>query len=299
MQLVKKILNIGSINIDHVYELDHFVNPGETLSALSYHIFPGGKGFNQSVALAKAGATVWHAGKIGEDGRWLKEYLLDIGVNTSFVRKSSQATGHAIIQVVPSGENAIVIHGGANKDMDAEFTDEILLSSKAGDFLLLQNEINDVNLIIKKASEKDLVVVLNPAPMTADVREYSLDTVDWFIVNEIEGAGITGKKHPDDILQEMLTQFPQARIVLTLGKKGALYADSANRIQVPAKNVEAVDTTGTGDTFIGYLLNAVIKGKEIKEGLEEACTAAAICATREGAASSIPSLEEVKAFGKK
>jgi ribokinase len=112
-----KILNVGSINVDHVYTVPHFVRPGETIGATGYRVFSGGKGFNQSIALARAGAEVLHAGQVGKDGEWLVEELRRNGVDTTHVALSGEATGHALIQVAPSGENAIVVHGGANQTL--------------------------------------------------------------------------------------------------------------------------------------------------------------------------------------
>ncbi len=290
-----KILNLGSINIDHVYKVNQFNQPGETLQALSYKVYPGGKGFNQSIALAKSGVSVYHAGKIGEDGDWLIQHLQESGVDTSLIFQSSKPTGHAVIQVVPSAENSIIIYGGANSDIEKHTISKTMSFLSSGDYLLLQNEINSIDDVIKATINLGLTVIFNPAPMTKEVLSYPLEYVDWFILNLIEGREMVNQSDPHDILKSMVKQYPKAKTVLTLGKQGVLYGDCDQTLFVPAKKVRAVDTTAAGDTFIGFLFGAVIQGKDLKTALEWACCAAAICTTREGAGS-IPDFEEVINF---
>ena len=293
---MKTIYNIGSINIDHVYSVDHFVSPGETLSANNYEIFPGGKGFNQSVALAKAGARVVHGGNIGKEGEWLVTFLNEAGVNTSCIKISDIATGHAIIQVDSTGENAIFLFGGANQSIESQQITDMLRDSEEGDYLLLQNEINNVGLIIKEAKRQKLEIVFNPAPMDENVHRLPLNLVDWLIVNETEGAGLTGEKDQQKIVSGLLERFSTSKIILTLGSRGVIYADAQNQIELPAFKVDAVDTTATGDTFIGYLLASISAGIGIEESLKKACAAAALSASRKGAASSVPDVSEVEQF---
>jgi len=287
-----RILNVGSINMDHVYGVDHFVRPGETLNSSSYHIFAGGKGFNQSIALARAGAATHHLGGIGEDGGWLLQRLEQEGVDTEHVKIAEGATGHAIIQVVPSGENAIVLHGGANTSIDESEITNAISSCSAGDYLLVQNETSSVTEAIRNGSEHELRVVFNPAPMSSLVRNYPLECVDVFILNETEANGLTGKIEPEEIRAAICTQFPQAATVLTLGSRGAVYFDSEVLLRQPAVTVDAVDTTAAGDTFIGYFLAELMQSGDPAEALSLGCRAAAICVTRSGASNSIPSREE-------
>ena len=177
-----KIINFGSINIDHVYCVEHFVRPGETLKSESYNIYSGGKGANQSISLSHAKAEVLHAGKIGEDGVWLKEKLQESGVDTKLIKTVNTPTGHAFIQVNKDGENAIIIHGGANQTFNDADIVEVLNSAQAGDFLLLQNEINAVDKILEKSKNRALNVVFNPAPMSETIKNYPLELVDIFIL---------------------------------------------------------------------------------------------------------------------
>ena len=288
-----KIINFGSINIDHVYSVEHFVRPGETLESESYALFSGGKGANQSIALARAGAEVIHAGKVGADGGWLKTKLQDSGVDVSLIETVAELTGHAVIQVNSEGENAIIIHGGANRNVSDANIENVLGKAEKGDFLLLQNEINAVDKILEKA--RDLTVVFNPAPMSDEVKNYPLERVDIFIVNEVEGEALTGEREPDLILDAMQKLYPKSRTVLTLGKAGVIYADGEQRVKVPALQVDAVDTTGAGDTFIGYFLAELSRGSGIERCLQMGVKASALCVTRQGAADSIPELEELKA----
>jgi ribokinase len=283
-----KILNFGSINIDHVYRVDHLVRPGETLSSERYQRFAGGKGSNQSIAIARAGAEVYHAGRIGADGLWLKEMLDDNGVDTSYIKVADGPSGHAIIQVDDEGENSIILYSGANRSISWEDAQEVLADFGYGDYLLLQNEISAVPEIISGGAERGLKVVFNPAPMHSGVLDYPLPEVDCFIFNEVEGRELTGKTGQDGILGAMMDRFPGAGVVLTLKDKGVIYADMERKLTVPALTVKAVDTTAAGDTFIGYLLAGMVAGQDIEGALETANRAAAICVTRLGAADSIP-----------
>ena len=289
-----KIINFGSINIDHVYCVEHFVRPGETLKSESYTIFSGGKGANQSISLAHAKAEVLHAGKIGQDGVWLKEKLQENGVDTRAIKTVDTPTGHAVIQVNKDGENAIIIHGGANQTFSDTDIDKVLNSTQAGDFLLLQNEINSIEKVLQRSRNRNLTVVFNPAPMTKTVKNYPLELVDIFIINEVEGETITNQNNPDEILNTMQKLYPKSRIVLTLGKEGVIYAHNKQRIKLPALKVKAIDPTGAGDTFIGYFLAELSRGSDIKKCLEMGIKASALCVTRRGAADSIPKFNEVK-----
>jgi len=289
-----KILNFGSVNVDYVYGVDHFVKPSETLASQSFEVFMGGKGCNQSVALAKAGAEVYHAGTIGKDGVWIKEQLEKWGVNTNLLNITDGPTGHAIIQVVPEGQNAIIIHGGANRTVTSEQIGQTLSRFAPGDLLLLQNEINGISELIEAASEKGMKIAFNPAPMTLEVLLFPLDKIDVFIINEVEGQELTRQTSPVDILHVMATRFPNAATLLTLGEKGAVYSHQNIHTEVKAHSVKAIDTTAAGDTFIGYFLASQALGLPLEECLDNASKAAAICVTRKGGAISIPDKKEVQ-----
>ena len=287
------ILNFGSLNIDKVYEVDHLVRPGETITSRSYREFCGGKGLNQSIALASAGAEVYHAGKIGGDGLFLKAFLENAGVDVSMIDITEEPTGHANIQVNQDGENAIVLFGGANQKITEKDVSTILNKFEPGDYILLQNEISRMPEILRQASSAGLTIVFNPAPMGPEVLQYPLDGVKYFIVNEIEGEVFTGETEPEHIISSMLTTFPEAAILLTLGENGVYYTDAGKKLFVPAEKVTALDTTGAGDTFVGYFVAELVAGQPVEECLHTASRAAAICVTKQGAADSIPKKEEL------
>ncbi len=292
-----KILNCGSLNIDHVYKVDHFVRPGETLASFSYSRFSGGKGLNQSIALAKAGAEVFHSGKIGEDGAFLRKKLEDCGVDVSLVKKSGLPTGHAVIQVCRTGENSIILYGGANRAFTDDDASEAVSRFSRGDFILLQNEMSAIPELMKAASLRGMKIVLNTAPLDEALRKYPLELVDYLILNEIEGEGLTGEKTQEKILRSLKHLYPKSAAVLTCGADGARYlSEKMNVIHVPSRKVEAVDTTAAGDTFIGFFLAALANGARLLDAVKMGCAAAALCVTRPGAANSIPTLAEVKEF---
>lgn len=291
-----KILNFGSLNIDNVYQVDHFVRKGETISSKSLTLFSGGKGLNQSVALGRAGAKVWHAGSIGEDGLFLLETLRAAGVNVSCVRVLEEGkTGNAIIQNDAEGDNCILLYGGANQGITREQIDETLSHFSAEDFLVLQNEVNELPYLVQKAHEKGMRIVLNPSPMDEKVFEINLSFVDLFLLNELEAAELTRGTgtEPAKMLALLQRKFPSACFVLTLGPQGAYYADAKQTIWQEIYPAKVVDTTAAGDTFTGYFLAAILEGKSVKASLELAAKAAAIAVSRPGAAPSIPKLDEV------
>jgi ribokinase len=291
-----QVLNLGSINVDHVYAVDHFVRPGETLASSRYDVFAGGKGFNQSIALARAGAAPRHAGVVGKDGAWLLDRLAGEGVDITQIEVADLATGHAIIQVVPTGENAIVLHGGANLAVEPAGIARALSSCSPGDYLLVQNETSSVAEAIRMAGKQGVRVVFNPAPMTPAVRDYPLPAVDLFILNETEAEELTGKTTPEEVRAVMGRQFPQAATVLTLGRQGAMYFDAHRVFRQPATAVDAVDTTAAGDTFIGYFLAELMQSGDPAKALSLGCLAAALCVTRAGASDSIPRRAELTSF---
>ncbi len=290
------ILVFGSLNIDHVYQVEHLVRPGETLPSTEYHRFQGGKGANQSVALARAGANVFHAGRIGPEGLWLRDAIAAEGVDVTHVGLDDQPTGHAIIQVDSDGENSILLYGGANLTVTSDDAHYVLSHFGEGDWLLLQNEISSLPAILREASKRGLNVAFNPAPMTPEVQGYPLDGVSLFVVNQTEGAALAEVEDasPASIVGMLHARFPDAAILLTLGGDGSLYVGGGENIRTPAQAVDAVDTTAAGDTFIGYFLAALLAGESTKQSLDLASRAAALCVSRPGAAASIPRRSELK-----
>lgn len=290
-----KVLNFGSLNYDYVYEVDHFVLPKETISSLGYSRNFGGKGLNQSIALAKAGMDVYHAGRVGNDGQDFIDYLNEYGVKTDYLLKdTSEATGHAIIEVC-KGENCIILHGGANQKIDETQVDEVLANFSKEDVLLVQNEISSMDYILTKAHEKGMKIAFNTAPMNEKIFTYPLDLVDIFIVNEVEARGLV-KANTDDmetIISLLQEKYPTKEIVLTEGEKGANFIANKACIHENAIKVEAVDTTAAGDTFTGFFLASYLNDKDASKALRIATKASSITVQGKGAAKSIPSIKDL------
>ncbi len=293
-----KILCLGSMNIDKTYTVDHIIRPKETIESTSFQLFCGGKGLNQSVALARAGAEVYHAGMVGSDGQMLVDMLEESGVHTGLIRRAAVPTGHALIQIDPAGQNCIIISGGANRCITPEYIAEVLSSFDKGDILLLQNEISSNGRAIEMAREKGMTIVLNPSPYDGRLAECDFGKVDLFMVNEVEGRLMAGceSEEPDAIKAALREKYPAAAFVLTLGEGGAVWFDVSAEYSQPIYKVKAVDTTAAGDTFCGYFLAGMARGLSVPECLKRASAASAISVSRQGAAPSIPSKEEVEAF---
>lgn len=288
-----KILNFGSINVDHVYRVEHFVRPGETLACDDYRRFAGGKGLNQSIALAHAGACVYHAGKVGQADVWLKNLLVEHQVDARFVEAIEGPSGHAIIQVNTAGENSIVIVGGANQLIMEADVKRIVAAFGPGDFLLVQNEVALVPQIVRMAKAQGMTVVLNPAPMSRAVLSYPLELVDLLVLNESEALSLTGESDAEKIGAVLGRRYPHAATVLTMGARGAMYFSSKLKLYQAAEQVCALDTTAAGDTFTGFFLAEISRIGDPAVALAYACRAAAICVTRPGAADSIPWRKEL------
>ena len=291
-----KILNFGSCNIDYVYNVDHIVAPGETLSASCVHQYPGGKGLNLSIALARSGVPVYHAGCVGKDDCLLRSILTENGVDTSFLRVVDEQTGHALIQVDKNAENCILIYAGANACLSEEHIDTVLSEFEEGDILFLQNEINGLPYIIEQASKKNLRILLNPSPYRKELKELNLNQMYGLILNELEAVSFSGKQDPMECLTSLHNQYPHLHLVITLGKKGCLYHDGKQIYQQEGLQIHAIDTTAAGDTFSGYFVSGLYRNESPETILKTATIAAGIATTRKGAAPSIPTRSEVESY---
>ena len=287
------ILNFGSVNIDNCYQVREFVRAGETISALEVTRHAGGKGFNQSVALARAGAKVCHAGCIGEDGLFLRDMLNDAGVDTESLRVTDTPTGNAIIQVNARGDNCIILYTGANGWVTEDYADEVLARFGSDDVLLIQNEISSLPYIIEKARENGMRIAFNPSPMNSGVSREMLGAADWLFVNQVEAAQISGTEGREKCLRALSEMFPRTAVIMTLGGDGVVYRDEKQSLSHGIYPVSALDTTGAGDTFTGFFLAAILSGGSVEYALDTASRAAAISVPRPGAAESIPTLNEL------
>ena len=291
-----RLVNLGSLCVDNVYAVPNIATAGETVASLSHAVHAGGKGLNQSLAAARAGATVAHFGCIGADGRWLKEALAQAQVDVAGIREVPGASGHAVIQVNPQGANAITIAGGANRCLTEADFDAAYAGLGPEDWLLLQNEINDLERVLARAAETPARVAFNVAPVDGRERAYDLADVDLLIVNEVEAAALASVAEPEAALATLCQRHPKSDVVLTLGRDGLLHGRGTARASLDAFPVTAVDETAAGDAFVGYLMAALLAGRGMQEALRRGSAAGALAVTQAGAATSIPEPAAVAAL---
>ena len=283
------IWNLGSINADMVYALPHLPAPGETLAASGLEKFLGGKGANMSVAAARAGSRVSHIGAVGADGRWAQERLTEYGVDTRFIAEVSSSTGHAIIAVDAQGENLIILYPGANHALEDRQIGQALASANTGDLLVFQNETNAQVEAARMARELGLTVCYAAAPFEAEAVQAVLPDLDFLILNEVEAAQLQKETGLS------AAELPVRHVIVTLGAKGARYIQQGcDPVDFAAHKVQAVDTTGAGDTFTGYVLAGMDRGMPMEQAILQANRAAALMVTRHGTADVIPDLREVR-----
>ena len=289
-----KALNFGSLNLDYVYQVDHFVRPGETLDALHQTVNPGGKGLNQSVALAKAGAAVCHAGCVGQGGGMLRQTLESYGVDTAYLKETETLQGNAVIQVDRSGQNCILLYGGSNRRLTEAQISETIARFSPGDWLILQNETNLLPELVDAGFAKGMRVVLNPSPYNESIAQVDLSKVSWLLVNEVEAKQCSGTDEPEKVWAYLHERYPSLSLLVTLGGDGSAAFTGTERVRQAAFPVKAVDTTAAGDTFTGYFIARLMEKRPLAECLCRASMAAAVSVTRPGAAPSIPEKEEVE-----
>lgn len=292
------VLVFGSVNIDRSFRLPHWIECGETISSLSLSIQAGGKGANQAASIAKAGGDVYLASTIGTDGLWIKEKLESYGVNTSLMCvKEETVTGTATILLDEKGRNSIVLYGGGNRENSEEYINSVFSHFKEGDWLVIENEINNLQLIIEKAYEKKMKICFNPSPFEDELISLDWTRIDLIVVNEVEIMQLMkGEKGSwKEILRRAQTLYPDASILLTLGEEGSMFLEnkSGKILFMPIVKTNTIDTTGAGDTFLGYFLSSVISGTGAVDALKRASLASSIAVSRAGAMDSIPSKDEV------
>lgn len=294
-----KILNFGSLNVDYVYSVDYFVRAGETLKANAREVIPGGKGLNQSVALARAGADVSHAGCIGAEGAFLRDLLNENGVDTTYLMSIDGMQGHTIIQVDRKGENCILLYGGTNRRIGEAQIDGTLAHFGPGDWLVLQNEVNLLPRIVDAAHARGMRIVLNPSPYDEGLKAVDFGKLSWLLVNEVEACQCSGSDQPEQAWDVLHEKYPNLSVLITLGSAGSVAhrvtPEGVETVRQQAFRADAVDTTAAGDTFTGYFIGGLAEGRGLAEAMRRASMASAISVTRLGAAVSIPKRDEVEA----
>ncbi len=290
-----KLLNLGSLCIDLVYSVPSLAGAGETIASTERQLFAGGKGLNQSLAAALGGARVAHFGAVGDDGDMLLDTLAERGVEIDGVLRLPGPSGHAVIQVDSQGQNSIVISGGSNRNLPEDLLTSVIAALEPGDWLLLQNEINGVGEAMRAAAEAGARVAFNLAPPDARIHEYPIDLLSLLIVNEPEAQALARVGDSADAFAVLVDRYPSVTTVLTQGKDGLLFYDAQAQTsyRMGAFSVEPVDETAAGDAFVGYLLAGLVAGQKITEALPQASAAGALAVTKEGAAPSIPTREDV------
>jgi ribokinase len=278
----------GSINLDHIYTLPHRLAPGETLAATAYHIELGGKGANQSVAAARAGAVVRHIGAVGPGGA--QAQLAAFGVDVSGVQVVAEATGHAIILLEPGGENSIVIHPGANRALDLDAAKAALGAAEIGDLLLIQNEVAYAAEIAEYGMGLGMEVIYSAAPFDAAAVQAVLPFTNMLIVNAVEAAQL------QDSLGVAFEDLPVETVIVTKGAEGASWhARGTPEIHVPAMAACVVDTTGAGDCFTGALAAALDEVMLPQDAMRFAAAASGLQVGQKGTASAMPNRAQIDA----
>jgi ribokinase len=296
-----RIINLGSLNIDRVYTVESFARESEPVSAQSMETVLGGKGFNQSLALARAGAQVLHVGAVGQDGGGLRDMLQAEGVDVTGILTSPGPSGHTVIQVNSDHHHCVLITAGANAQITPIMIDAALLQCQPGDWFLTQNETSCVAYGMEQAKAAGLRVAFNPWPMNKALREYPLELVDLFMLHLAGGASLGGlapNADPETVLDKLSEIYPKAVIALALGEKGALCAANGEKAWQELYPVKVVDNVAAVDTFCGFFLWAYDAGGPLEEVLRLASAAAALAASRSEARPFIPTLAEVQAFMK-
>ncbi len=271
---------------------------GETVASIERQVFAGGKGLNQSLAAARAGVSVAHFGAVGTDGDMLLEQLRADGIDVEGVLQLDGPSGHAVIQVDADGHNAIVISGGSNREIPHTLIAQAVDCLEPGDWLLLQNEINDVDRVIRMAADQQANIALNVAPPDERIDHYPIELLSLLVVNEPEAMALAGATNSAAAFDMLVHAYPQTSTVLTMGEDGLICFDAVQeqQLQLGAFQVTPIDETAAGDAFVGYLLAALVSGQNLGQALPKASAAGALAVTREGAAPSIPRSTEVEAL---
>lgn len=300
---MNKICVIGSINMDLVVNVGEMPKKGQTLIGSNFKEVPGGKGANQAVAVSRLGANVCMVGKVGSDGfgQNLLNQLKNNNVDTKYIQIEEGASGVALITVDKNAENAIVVAPGANFKVSKNDIDKNIEAIKESDIVVVQLEtpLDTIKYTLKKAKEFGKYTILNPAP-AVKLEDSIIENVDLLTPNETELEILSGVSinNEDDILDAAKTMIEKGvkELIVTLGSKGSLYINKDKSMFKKSYKVEAVDTTAAGDSYTGALSVAFSKNEDIETAMDFASIVGALCVTKEGAQSSLPTLEEVNKF---
>lgn len=304
MKTAGQLVVLGSINADHILNLERFPSPGETLTGHRYQVAFGGKGANQAVAAGRSGADIAFIACVGDDdtGERVRQQLKQDRVDITPVGVvKGEATGVALIFVNGDGENVIGIHAGANGCLSPEMVQAERERIRTARALLMQLEspLESVLAAARIARNSDTLTVLNPAPARA-LPDELLALIDIITPNETEAEGLTGVAVKDDASAAQAAQVLHdkgiATVLITLGKRGVWLSENGKGQRIAGFSVKAVDTIAAGDTFNGALVTAILEGKALPQAIRFAHAAAAIAVTREGAQPSVPWREEIDAF---
>lgn len=285
-----RIFNLGSINVDHLYQVNRLPEPGETLSSRGYLVNMGGKGLNISVAAHRSGADVRHVGLVGAGDHSVREMISDLGLGDQLIKDVQAPTGHAIIYLDDQSENCIVIHGGANHCFSEETIRSSLCHAKANDWLVIQNETNANEIGIRVARDLGMKIALVAAPFDAATMPAQIERVDLVSMNQAE------KELFEASVSKSVKAIEGPEFLITYGKSGATFLSGATEIHLDSHCVDALDTTGAGDTFFGVFLANYVSGMSPDISLERANAAGALMVQRKGAASVIPTKADIDAF---
>lgn len=282
-----KVFVLGSINRDISIQTSRFPQVGETITGSGFFQTFGGKGSNQAIAAFRSGADVTFIGCVGNDaeGNSFISLLKREGMNTDNIKVVQGNTGTAIITLAESN-NTIIIYAGANNEITKEQISKGLERADEGDYLIMQFEIPLDKIIYasKMAKEKGMIVVINPAPCTYELRDFILN-IDFLIPNETEYEILKGNS------RNQINLIPN--LIVTMGKDGSQYIGNKGHFIIPSLKVNAIDTTAAGDTYVGYLIGSLSKGMSLKDSMKRATKASSITITRLGAIPSIPYKSEI------
>ena len=299
-----KLVVLGSINADHILNINHFPQPGETVIGKQYTVAFGGKGANQAVAAGRAGADISFIACVGDDdiGERVRQQLASDNIDTSPVEAiADTTTGVALIFVNAEGENVIGIDAGANKAVTPDYLNRYQQNIVDASALLMQLEspLETVIAAAKLAKQHNTQVILNPAP-ACELPDELLSLVDMITPNETEAERLTGIQvnNNDDAQRAAKALHDKGieTVIITLGSKGVWLSQQGEGKQVSGFRVKAVDTIAAGDTFNGALVTALLEGAAMDKAVRFAHAAAAIAVTRPGAQPSVPWRNEIDDF---